>query len=78
MMHSFYYLGVKHKRTVKSRFYNVSTEVLWGLVNNAGVSTFGEVEWVSDNTYRKLLEVNTLGTIAATKAFLPFIRRAKG
>ncbi|KAK3871739.1 hypothetical protein Pcinc_023133 [Petrolisthes cinctipes] len=53
-------------------------EVLWGLVNNAGVSTFGEVEWVSDNIFRKLLEVNTLGTIAATKAFLPFIRRAQG
>lgn len=53
-------------------------EVLWGVVNNAGVSTFGEVEWAPENTFRKMLEVNVLGTVAVTRAFLPLIRRAKG
>ncbi|KAK8746641.1 hypothetical protein OTU49_017118, partial [Cherax quadricarinatus] len=53
-------------------------EVLWGLVNNAGVSTFGEVEWVPEATYRKVLEVNLLGTVFATKTFLPLIRRTRG
>ncbi|XP_050718635.1 11-beta-hydroxysteroid dehydrogenase type 2-like isoform X2 [Eriocheir sinensis] len=52
-------------------------EVLWGVVNNAGVSTFGEVEWAPENTFRKMLEVNVLGTVAVTRAFLPLIRRAK-
>ncbi|XP_044299219.1 D-beta-hydroxybutyrate dehydrogenase, mitochondrial-like isoform X2 [Varanus komodoensis] len=51
---------------------------LWGLVNNAGISTFGEVEFTSMNTYKEVAEVNLWGTIRMTKAFLPLIRRGKG
>ncbi|XP_042313789.1 D-beta-hydroxybutyrate dehydrogenase, mitochondrial-like isoform X2 [Sceloporus undulatus] len=51
---------------------------LWGLVNNAGISTFGEVEFTSMDTYKEVAEVNLWGTIRTTKAFLPLIRRAKG
>ncbi|KAK7081562.1 putative short-chain dehydrogenases reductases (SDR) [Halocaridina rubra] len=53
-------------------------EVLWGIVNNAGVSAFGEVEWVPLETYKKLLEINVLGTVRVTKAFLPFVRKSQG
>ncbi|KAG0722640.1 D-beta-hydroxybutyrate dehydrogenase, mitochondrial [Chionoecetes opilio] len=53
-------------------------EVLWAVVNNAGLSTFGEVEWVQEHTFRKILDVNVMGMVAVTKAFLPFIRQAKG
>ncbi|KAK7881807.1 hypothetical protein WMY93_030216 [Mugilogobius chulae] len=51
---------------------------LWAVVNNAGLSTFGEVEFTSIDTYRQLYEVNLIGTIRITKAVLPLIRRAKG
>ncbi|KAM9037948.1 D-beta-hydroxybutyrate dehydrogenase, mitochondrial-like isoform 2-T5 [Sarcophilus harrisii] len=51
---------------------------LWGLVNNAGVSTFGEVEFTSLETYKEVAEVNLWGTIRTTKASLPLLRRAKG
>lgn len=51
---------------------------LWAVVNNAGVSTFGEVEFTSMDTYRQVSEVNLWGTIRVTKAVLPLIRRAKG
>lgn len=51
---------------------------LWGLVNNAGVSTFGEVEFASLDNYKNVAEVNLWGTVRVTKAFLPLIRRAKG
>uniref|UniRef100_A0A8D0HGJ5 D-beta-hydroxybutyrate dehydrogenase, mitochondrial-like n=1 Tax=Sphenodon punctatus TaxID=8508 RepID=A0A8D0HGJ5_SPHPU len=51
---------------------------LWGLVNNAGVSTFGEVEFTSVDKYKEVAEVNLWGTVRVTKAFLPLIRRAKG
>ncbi|KAK8744896.1 hypothetical protein OTU49_000672 [Cherax quadricarinatus] len=53
-------------------------EELWGLVNNAGLATYGEVEWVNIETFRRFLEVNTIGVLAVTKTFLPLIRRAKG
>lgn len=53
-------------------------EVLWGLVNNAGVCTIGPVEWISKEHFRKDPEVNLFGVIAATKTFLPLVRRARG
>ncbi|XP_059183490.1 D-beta-hydroxybutyrate dehydrogenase, mitochondrial [Centropristis striata] len=51
---------------------------LWAVVNNAGVSTFGEVEFTPMDTYKQVSEVNLWGTIRVTKAVLPLIRRAKG
>ncbi|XP_040284257.1 D-beta-hydroxybutyrate dehydrogenase, mitochondrial-like [Bufo bufo] len=51
---------------------------LWGLVNNAGISTFGEVEFTSLDTYKKIADVNLWGTIRVTKAFLPLVRQGKG
>uniref|UniRef100_A0A8C5PCX3 Ketoreductase domain-containing protein n=1 Tax=Leptobrachium leishanense TaxID=445787 RepID=A0A8C5PCX3_9ANUR len=51
---------------------------LWGLVNNAGISTFGEVEFTSTQTYKDMADVNLWGTIRVTKAFLPLVRREKG
>ncbi|XP_041067214.1 D-beta-hydroxybutyrate dehydrogenase, mitochondrial [Carcharodon carcharias] len=51
---------------------------LWGVVNNAGISTFGEVEFTSVEHYKEVVDVNLWGTVRVTKAFLPLIRRAKG
>lgn len=47
-------------------------------MNNAGISTFGEVEFTSMETYKEVAEVNLWGTVRTTKSFLPLIRRAKG
>lgn len=51
---------------------------LWGIVNNAGWATFGEVEWVGLETYRKALEVNVVGLLAGVKTVLPLIRQEQG
>ena len=51
---------------------------LWAIVNNAGWATFGEVEWVGMDTFRKAMEVNVLGVLAGVKTMLPLIRQAKG
>ncbi|XP_066972239.1 D-beta-hydroxybutyrate dehydrogenase, mitochondrial-like isoform X2 [Macrobrachium rosenbergii] len=53
-------------------------EVLWGVINNAGIAIYGAVEWVSMATFKRVCEVNLFGTVALTKACLPFIRKAKG
>jgi 3-hydroxybutyrate dehydrogenase len=47
-------------------------------VNNAGVCDFGQVEWCGVDVYNRLLQVNTLGTIRVTQAFLPLLRKKRG
>lgn len=61
-----------------SSLMGLSDSGLWAVVNNAGVSTFGEVEFTSMDTYKQVSEVNLWGTIRVTKAVLPLIRRTKG
>ena len=51
---------------------------LWGIINNAGLSTFGEVEWCNVDVYQRTAEVNIFGSIRVTKAFLPLVRKARG
>ncbi|NWH66179.1 BDH protein, partial [Geococcyx californianus] len=50
----------------------------WALVNNAGISTFGETGWLSIEKYEKFADVNLLGSIRTTLAFLPLLRKYKG
>ncbi|KAL4656626.1 hypothetical protein GN956_G4480 [Arapaima gigas] len=52
---------------------------LWGLVNNAGVSTpTGPCDWLTPEDYRTLLEVNLYGLINVTLNLLPLIKKARG
>lgn len=63
--------------TVKSSMAN--TELLFGLVNNAGISTATELEWGADlSDGKRVIEVNLMGMIDVTRKFLPLIRQAKG
>jgi NAD(P)-dependent dehydrogenase (short-subunit alcohol dehydrogenase family) len=49
-----------------------------GLVNNAGIAIAAPLEFVSPEELRHQLEVNLVGQVAVTQAFLPALRRAKG
>lgn len=51
---------------------------LHGLVNNAGIVVPGPLEILPLDAIRRQLEINLLGTIAVTQAFLPQLRRARG
>jgi len=51
---------------------------LAGLVNNAGISINGPLEYLTSEDLRKQLDVNVVGQMAVTRAFLPLIRKAKG
>ncbi len=51
---------------------------LAGLVNNAGVSVDVPLECVDIGVLRHQLEVNAIGPVAVTQAFLPLLRRARG
>jgi NAD(P)-dependent dehydrogenase (short-subunit alcohol dehydrogenase family) len=47
---------------------------LRGLVNNAGIAVGGPLEFVDLDEFRKQLEVNVIGQLAVTQAFLPLLR----
>jgi len=56
----------------------VGKEGLVGLVNNAGVGGGGPIEFIPLDEFRNVIEVNLVGQVAVTQAFLPLIRKAQG
>lgn len=51
---------------------------LFGLINNAGIAVVGPLEAVPISDLRRQLEVNVIGQVAVTQAFLPLVRQARG
>ena len=51
---------------------------LGGLVNNAGVAIAGPLELVPLDLWRRQMEVNVMGPVAVTQAFLPQLRAGRG
>lgn len=57
---------------------SVGDQGLAGLVNNAGISVPGPIEFLPLDDLRRQLEVNVIGQVAVIQAFLPLIRQAQG
>lgn len=51
---------------------------LYGLVNNAGVSLNAPLELVPVDKIQQVIDVNVVGLLSVTKAFIPLLRRGKG
>jgi NAD(P)-dependent dehydrogenase (short-subunit alcohol dehydrogenase family) len=51
---------------------------LFGLINNAGVSLNGPLELLPMSAVRGMMEVNVLGLMAVTRAFIPLLRESRG
>lgn len=51
---------------------------LWSVVNNAAVLVFAEAEWQTRDMVRHQFDVNVVGALELTKAFLPLLRRSQG
>jgi NAD(P)-dependent dehydrogenase (short-subunit alcohol dehydrogenase family) len=56
----------------------VGSAGLGGLVNNAGIAVAGPLEYLPTDALRRQLEVNVVGQIAVTQAFLPLLRAGRG
>lgn len=56
----------------------VGEEGLAGLVNNAGIAIPGPLEFLPLDDLRSQLEVNVIGQVAVTQAFLPLLRKGQG
>lgn len=64
-------------RFENSNFHKFPSAELTALVNNCGVMCFGETEWQTADLIASQIEVNLIGTIRVTKAFLPLVRQHK-
>lgn len=64
--------------TRKSVEEAVSDHGIAGLVNNAGIAVAGPLEYVPLDALRTQLEVNVVGQVAVTQAFLPLLRMRRG
>ncbi|KAL4234280.1 (2R 3R)-2 [Mactra antiquata] len=51
---------------------------LWAIINNAGYNVIGDVEWLTIDLYKKIMNVNYFGAIRTIRNFLYLVRRNKG
>jgi NAD(P)-dependent dehydrogenase (short-subunit alcohol dehydrogenase family) len=51
---------------------------LQGLVNNAGISVQGPIEYLDPDEIRRQFEVNVVGQVMVTQAMLPLVRSGRG
>ncbi|XP_046989366.1 estradiol 17-beta-dehydrogenase 2-like [Schistocerca americana] len=51
---------------------------LWAVLNNAGIADIGETDVTPLEKFKLDLEVNTVGAIRVSKAFLPLLKKSKG
>lgn len=70
--------GESIKRAAETVGHHIGGVGLAGLVNNAGIVIGSPLEFLPIAELRKQLEVNVIGQIAVTQAFLPLLRRARG
>ncbi len=66
------------KRAADTVRQRVGGAGLAGLINNAGIAIGSPLEVIPLSQLRKQLEVNVIGQIAVTQAFLPLLRQAHG
>jgi NAD(P)-dependent dehydrogenase (short-subunit alcohol dehydrogenase family) len=71
-------LDVTRPESIDGALAAAGDRPLTGLVNNAGIVVIGPLELVSIDGWRQQFEVNVLGLVAVTQAFLPLLRRGKG
>ncbi len=48
------------------------------MVNNAGVTSVGLIDWMPFEEFKQMADVNLWGLIDVTKTFLPLVKKAEG
>lgn len=74
-------LDVCRQETIDEAFACIAGDLdnsVFSLVNNAGLSLNGPLEILPQKDIENLINVNVLGLLAVTRAFLPMIRNSRG
>jgi NAD(P)-dependent dehydrogenase (short-subunit alcohol dehydrogenase family) len=76
------FLDVTAAASIQAAATTVATAVgetgLAGVVNNAGIGLGGPLEFFPIDELRRQFEINIVGPLAVTQAFLPLVRRGRG
>jgi len=64
--------------SVAARISAAHPQGIFALVNNAGVSRAGLIDWLNMSDFRFCMEVNYFSVVSVTKAFLPSLKKSKG
>jgi NAD(P)-dependent dehydrogenase (short-subunit alcohol dehydrogenase family) len=71
-------LDVTRPESIDGTLRTAGDEPLAGLINDAGIALTGPIELLSVDSWRTQFEVNVIGLVAVTQAFLPLLRRGPG
>jgi NAD(P)-dependent dehydrogenase (short-subunit alcohol dehydrogenase family) len=71
-------LDVTDQEQIRAAREELGSGPLAGLVNNAGIAVAAPLEFLPIDQLRRQLEVNLIGQVAVTQAFLPALRAAPG
>jgi NAD(P)-dependent dehydrogenase (short-subunit alcohol dehydrogenase family) len=71
-------LDVTDADSIRFAVEQVGDAPLAGLVNNAGIAVAGPLEFIPVDEFRRQLDVNVVGQVAVTQAFLPALRKTRG
>lgn len=67
------------KSAVERVKMGLSGRLLWAIVNNAGIFTiYGPDSWLNVSSYQKSIDVNLLGAVRVTQAFVPMLKKSGG
>jgi NAD(P)-dependent dehydrogenase (short-subunit alcohol dehydrogenase family) len=72
------WLDVTDPESIAAAAARVEGQPLAGLVNNAGIAVSMPLELLPLDELRRQLEINFVGQVAVTQAFLPALRRGPG
>jgi NAD(P)-dependent dehydrogenase (short-subunit alcohol dehydrogenase family) len=71
-------IDVAESESIAAARAELGDRPLAGLVNNAGIAVSGPLEHLPIDNLRHQIEVNLIGQLAVTQAFLPALRAARG
>jgi NAD(P)-dependent dehydrogenase (short-subunit alcohol dehydrogenase family) len=68
-------LDITQQQDIDSAFDLIKqkTNTLHAIINNAGISRSGYIDWITVELMRKTMDVNFFGHVAMTKKFLPLL-----
>jgi NAD(P)-dependent dehydrogenase (short-subunit alcohol dehydrogenase family) len=71
-------MDVTDPESIADAVGHIERKEISGLVNNAGIAVSGPIELIPIPRLREQLEVNVIGQVAVTQAFMPLLRNGRG